>query len=399
MAAVFLAILGLTANGNAQAGRPGWVAAWASSMQGLAQNTTLSNATIRMVVRPTIGGESVRIRLENTFGDVPVTVGAASVALRARLSGLVAGSSVPLTFGGAESVTIPAGGKIVSDEARLKVEALQDVAVDLYLPGADVPVTAHNAALTTSYLTPNEASNHAGNSANGVFTLTTTSMYFVSSVEVFTSSAQGAIVALGDSITDGTCATLDAHDRWEDVLRLRLLFDRGSGWAVINEGIGGNTVIRKNLVPPPNSPPGIERLDRDVLEHGGVTHVIVFEATNDIRRGASAADVIAGLQEIIRRVKAAKLKVIGATIIPRHNVAGTAGNTGWNPAKTVIRNTVNDWIRHRAEFDAVIDFDAVVRDPANHDLIDPAYNCGDGIHPNPFGYFTMGRSIELNIFQ
>lgn len=400
-AAILFLVLGWPVGSSAQARKTSWVVAWTSSMQGLAPNVAPSNATMRMVVRPSVGGVSMRIRLENTFGAVPVTIGAASVALRTRLSGLVPGSSVPLRFGGSPSVTIPAGGQIVSDEARLKVDALQDIAVDLYLPGENVPVTAHTRALTTSYLTPSGSGNHVADSGtvNGVFPESTTSMYFLSSVEVSASGAQRAIVAFGDSITDGTCATLDANDRWEDLLRLRLLLDRGPGWAVVNEGIRGNTVIRKGLVPPPASPPGIERLERDVLQHSGVTHVIVFEATNDIRRGASAADVIAGLQQIISRVKAAKLKVIGVTIIPRHNAAAAPGNTGWDAAKTAIRNTVNDWIRHRAGFDAVIDFDTVVADPDHPDLINPAYNCGDGIHPNPFGYFTMGRSVDLEIFR
>jgi lysophospholipase L1-like esterase len=389
----FFTAMGLTLGGSAQAKKPSWVVAWASSMQGLAQNATPTNATIRMVARPSIGGDSVRIRLENTFGTVPVTIGAASVGLRARLSALVDGSSMELTFDGSPSVTIPAGGKVMSDQVKLRVEAWQDIAVSLYLPGTNVPVTAHNGAVTTSYLTPSDAGNHVADSGNGVFTVTTTSMYFLSSVEVFTSAAQGAIVAFGDSITDGTCSTLDAHDRWEDVLALRLLLERGTGWAVVNEGIGGNTVTRKDIVPPPASPPGIERLDRDVLEHSGVTHVVVFEATNDIRRGVSADAVIAGLQDIVSRVKAAKLKVIGVTVIPRQ------GSMGWDPAMTATRNKVNDWIRQHAGFDAVIDFDKVVWNPADHEVISPAYNCGDSVHPNPFGYLAMGRSIDLKLFR
>ena len=361
--AIAFAGLSLSLSAGAQAKRANWIVAWGSSMQGRAQNATLTNATVRMVARPTIGGDSVRVRLENTFGKEAVTIGAASVALRSRLAGLVAGSSTPLTFGGVPSVTIPAGGKIVSDEARFKVDAFEDIAVDLYLPGASVPLTAHNGAVTTSYMTPNEAGNHVADSANGVFTATTTAMYFLSSVEVNSSAVQGAIVTFGDSITDGTCSTLDAHDRWEDVLALRLLLDRGTGWAVINEGIGGNTITGKNLDPPPASPPGTDRLNRDALAHSGVTHVIVFEATNDIRRGASADSVIAGLQDIISRVKAAKMKVIGVTIIPR------AGSMGWEPAMAAARNALNDWIRHRAGFDAVIDFDRVVADPTNREVI------------------------------
>jgi lysophospholipase L1-like esterase len=218
-------------------------------------------------------------------------------------------------------------------------------------------------------------------------------------------------VAFGDSITDGTCSTLDAHDRWENILSLRLgLHHEASGGhrggdsrselkAVVNEGIGGNTVTREGLSPPPDSPPGLERFERDVLSHHGVTDVVLFMGTNDIRRGATANQVIAGLTSIAGQIKAKAIRVHGATIIPRHNVAPTANNSGWNPDKTRIRNDVNQWIRAKAPFDSVIDFDKIVRDPSNSDLIFPPFNCGDGIHPSPAGYYAMGKSIDLGLFQ
>ena len=382
----------------AQGDKGRWIAAWASSMQGL-DPSTLTNASVRMIARSSVDGTAVRIRLENTFGTTPVAIGEAYVAIRARLAGIVEGSAVRLTFAGSPTVTIPAGGHVDSDAATLRVRAGQDLAVSFWLPGTEVPVTAHGGAVTTSYLSANGAGDHIAGDSREFFTRTTTSMFFLSAVDVLSESARGTIVAFGDSITDGTCATLDAHDRWQDVMAMRLILAGRGDLAVINEGIGGNTVTRENLVPPPNSPPGLERLDRDVLQRTGATHVIVFEGTNDIRRGASAAQVIGGLQEIVKRLKAARLKTIGVTIIPRHNVAATPDNTGWDAAKTAVRNTVNDWIRHRGGFDAVIDFDEVVRKPDNHDLIDPAYNCGDGIHPNPFGYLAMGRSVKLDIFR
>jgi lysophospholipase L1-like esterase len=397
--ALLVALFMLEANGRAQPGKGNWVVAWTTSMVGLAQNVTLTNATVRMTVRPTITGSAVRVRLDNTFGTTPLTIGAGYVGISLARRGLVEGSNVKLTFGGSPSVTIAAGQRALSDQIMFRVEAWQDVAVSLFLPDTKVPVTSHNGALTTSYLTPNDAGNHAAESSNTSFTETTAALYFVSSLDVLSNSAQGAIIAFGDSITDGTCSVLDAHNRWEDVLALRLLFQGGREWAVVNEGIGGNTVTRQHLMPPPDSPPGLERLDRDVLQLSGVTHVIVFEGTNDIRRDASSEQVIAGLRDIIKRLKAVRLKVIGVTIIPRHNVAASANNTGWSPAKTAIRNTVNDWIRHRADFDAVIDFDKVVWNPDEHDLIDPAFNCGDGIHPTPLGYLAMGRAIDLKIFR
>jgi lysophospholipase L1-like esterase len=163
----------------------------------------------------------------------------------------------------------------------------------------------------------------------------------------------------------------------------------------VNEGISGNTIGRDHLQPPPDSPPGLERLDRDVFSHAGVTHVVVFMATNDIRRSASAAQVIAGTEELIKRIKSHGLKVIGATVIPRHN--SSAGNSPWDPAKTRIRNEVNEWMRARAPFDGVIDFDKVVRDPSNADVLYPPFNC-DEIHPTPAGYYEMGKSIPLALF-
>ena len=169
--------------------------------------------------------------------------------------------------------------------------------------------------------------------------------------------------------------------------------------AVVNEGIGGNTLAREGLTPPADSTPGLERVDRDVLSHHGVTDVVLFMGTNDIRRGATAAQVISAMTTIIQKAKTKGLRVIGVSIIPRHNVPPAGTNTGWNLEKTRIRNEVNQWIRAKAPFDGVIDFDRVVRDATNPDLLRPEFNCGDGIHPSPAGYYAMGTSIELGLFR
>ena len=166
---------------------------------------------------------------------------------------------------------------------------------------------------------------------------------------------------------------------------------------MVNEGIGGNTISGK-VQPAADSTPGLERLDRDVLTHAGVSHVVVFMGTNDIRREASAVQVIDGLSTIAARVKTKGIKIIGVTIIPRHYRAPEPGNTGWSEAKTQIRNQVNDWIRKRGSFDAVIDFDKVVRSASDPNLLSAAYNC-DGIHPSPAGYFQMGKSVDLSLFN
>jgi lysophospholipase L1-like esterase len=282
----------------------------------------------------------------------------------------------------------------------------------------------HQGAVVTSYRTADNTGDQSASETASAFTLTTTQMWWLKAVDVYSTNTVGTVVGFADSITDGTCTTLDAHNRWEDHVSMRMDVGdnsfrvafgaapliRASGLrtggtesialhkAVVNEGIGGNTITRDNLQPPPDSIPGIERLDRDVLSHSGVTHVVLFMGTNDIRREASAAQVIAGMQNIIDRVRAHGIKIIGATIIPRHNVPPSGTNTGWNDAKTAIRNQVNAWIRTQAPFDGVIDFDAVVRDPANPDLIYPAFNCGDGIHPSPAGYYQMGKAVDLDLF-
>jgi lysophospholipase L1-like esterase len=302
-------------------------------------------------------------------------------------------------------VIIPAGGSVTSDPVRMNVLAQQVLAVSLHIPDASVRPSQHGGAQVTSYLTTNGSGDVAAEETATPFTATTTSMFWLKAIDISSSSSTGSIVAFGDSITDGTCSTIDAHDRWEDLLAVRLALDvagrdkKDAYKAVVNEGIGGNTIGRENLQPPPDSPPGLDRLERDVLTHHGLTHVILFMGTNDIRRGAPAGQVIAGMQDIARRIKARRLKIIGVTIIPRHNRPPEENNTGWDAAKTHVRNEVNQWIRTRAAFDGVIDFDRVVTYPENADLIYPAFNCGDGIHPSPRGYYEMGSSVRLGLFQ
>jgi lysophospholipase L1-like esterase len=386
---------------------PRWYTAWATSQQTLGA-TQVSNTTVRLMARSTVPGNAVRIRLDNAYGTEPLVIGRAYIGPRALNANVVAGANVPLTFRGGPAVTIPPGGSVWSDPAALEVEAQQDLAVSLFLPGANVRPSQHTNARKTSYVAPDGTGDVTAAEQGTALTGTTTAMWWLKAIDVRSSSTEGTIVAFGDSITDGTCTTLDAQDRWEDLVAVRIALreenrDRRAQndeyRAVVNEGIGGNTILREGLSPPPDSTPGLERLYRDVLSHSGVTHVILFMGTNDIRREATAENLIAGMTSIIKQVKAQGIKIIGATIIPRHNVPPSGTNTGWNDAKTAIRNQVNAWIRHEAPFDAVIDFDKVVRDPADPDLIYPPYNCGDGIHPSPLGYFVMGRSVDLSIFE
>ena len=376
-----------------------WFTAWGTSQQTVS-TAAVSNTTLRLIARVTIGGDAVRLRLDNFHGKSAVKIGRAFVGVRARGPLVVSGSNKAVLFNGSEAATIPAGGSVRSDPIVMNVLAMQDLAVSLYIPDADVLASQHTGALATSYVATANAGDHAAVEGGDPFTATLTTMPLLKAIDVSSRTAPGAIVAFGDSITDGTCSTLDAHDRWVDWLSVRLGLDsarRDAHKAVVNEGIGGNTLTSEGLQPPPDSTPGLERLERDVLSHAGVTDVILFMGTNDIRRGASAAQVIDAMTRIAAAIKSRRMKVFGATIIPRHNVPPSGTNTGWNDAKTAIRREVNQWMRTRAPFDGVLDFDAAVRDPSNGDLINAPFNC-DGIHPTPRGYFEMGKMLRLDLF-
>jgi lysophospholipase L1-like esterase len=398
-ALVFVACASSLVAAQESTGRAMWVTGWGTSQQALG-DAQITNATVRLIARVTIPGDNVRIRLDNTFGTTSVTIGRAYVGYRVQGAAIASGSNRPITFDGGTKATIPGGGSIWSDPVRLPVLAQQDLAVSLYIPGSDVRPSQHTGAVVTSYRSTNGTGDVASDEERTAFTSTTTALWWLKAIDVESTSSAGAIVAFGDSITDGTCSTLDAHDRWEDVVSVRLGLESPRRLkSVVNEGIGGNTLTREGLTPPVESTPGLERLERDALSHHGVTDVVLFMGTNDIRRGASASQVIAAMTSIIQKVKARNIRIIGASIIPRHNVPPAGTNTGWNAEKTAIRNEVNQWIRTKAPFDRVIDFDRVVRDPTNSDLLRGAFNCGDGIHPSPAGYYAMGKSVDLRLFD
>ena len=392
-------VAGASLAGAARSAAPRWVTAWATSQQDLGP-AGVSNASVRMLARVTAAGEAVRIRLDNTYGTEPIEFGAAAVGQPMRGARLAPGSNQPVRFDGNASVTVPPGERVTSDPVPMTVRAGQDLAVSLYVPGTNVRPSRHRSALTTSYLSADGAGDVTADETGDSFAATTTSMWWLKAIDVRSRTSTGTIIAFGDSITDGSCANVDGHDRWEDWLAVRLALaavEPGVHKAVVNEGIGGNTVTRAGLRPPPVSTPGMERLERDVFSHHGVTHVVLFMGTNDIRRDATSGGVIAGMDQIVRAVQAREIAIVGATIIPRHNRAPTPENSGWTPAKTAVRNRVNAWMRDEAGFDGLLDFDAVMRRADDADLLNPALDC-DGIHPNVLGYYEMGRSIPLDLF-
>jgi lysophospholipase L1-like esterase len=387
-----------------------WITAWGTAQNALGM-TPISNATVRMIARVSIPGEAARFRLHNRYGTKPLNVGKAYVGLRVRGAILSPGSNKQVFFNRSATVTIPPGGSVESDPVPMKLIVRDELAVSLFIPEADVRPSQHGGALVTSYMSEKDsgdltADEIATNQTPGgavplhdPFTVKTTSMLWLDAVDVLSPSAMGSVVVVGDSITDGSCATVDAYDRWPDVLANRLAL-AGMPMAIVNKGIGGNSITREGIHPPPGSDVVLERLERDVFTHHGVTHVILFEGTNDTRGGAPLAQIQAGMREVIKQVKAHGLKIIGATAIPRHSAAPNPAldQLGWNDGMTKIRHDLNTWMRTQAGLDAVLDFDKVMLDPANPEVNYPTLHC-DGIHPNPRGYFAMGASVPLDLFK
>jgi len=375
---------------------PQWVGTWATSpMQADGINIRLfSSVTMREVVHISIGGEQVRLRFTNEFGIDPLTVADAHVALSAGGSAIQPGSDHAVTFGGAASVNIPPGGAIFSDPIALAIAPLADLAVSFYLPPQIMRAeTFHGFADQDNYV----ADGHSSAAPNLPQPTTLASWYFFDGVDVSAAPDSRAIVALGDSITDGAHSARNANLRWPDVLAARLNQDHSLAHiGVLNEGIGGNRVLNETV-----GPSAISRVDRDVLAQSGARYVIVLESINDIGRLAhvqvpwdaiTAPQLEWGLKQIADRVHEHGLKIIGATLTPYGgaNYSCEAGEQ--------VREAVNDWIRSSGVFDGVIDFDKITRDPQNPTQFNPLYDSGDHLHPSDAGYKAMGEGIDLTLF-
>jgi lysophospholipase L1-like esterase len=394
LTALFVTLgLGLQTPAHARGG-DAWFTAWGTSAHSLAPATiTVSDTTVRMIIQPGVTGNSLRVKIENTLGIEPLEIGAATLARRDVGASLVPGSSAVLTFGGQTSTVIPVGEGAWSDTVLMRVVAGQDLAVSLYVSNIGIRPSRHNLSFTTNYVADPLAGNLTDDETGTAFARTTTSWFWVAALDVRAPSLTGTIVCFGDSITDGNGSTVDGHNRWPDVLRNRLAeLPASQSKSVVNEGISGNQIIFYPGLNPPSSPTALDRMERDVLSRAGVTHVIFFEGSNDLARGATFEQITDGLTQVYQRAKEAGLRIIGATVIPRHNAA-------WLPAYNPVRHAVNDWIRSNPELDAVLDFDELLKDPSDADHINPLYDSGDHIHPNPAGYALMGESIDLTLFK
>ncbi|HEX8724450.1 MAG TPA: SGNH/GDSL hydrolase family protein [Gemmatimonadaceae bacterium] len=392
--------------GAQQPSRPHWIATWSPSASPMpprpAAGTpdpvpTYVHRTLREIVRTTLGGDSLRIRISNEYGDRPVTIGDARVALRADGANTRPGTDRAITFGGRTWVTIGAGAAVTSDAIAYHVPQLADLAISLYLPDSARTSTRHLLGLQTNYVSG--PGDFAGATAFQADT-TVDQWIFLTGVDVTNPSAAGAIVAFGNSITDGYHSTPDSNRRWPDDLARRLLTTRGAPvMSVVNAGISGNRVLN-----PGAGPSALARFDRDVLDEPGVRYVIILEGINDIGRAnfskdaadsVSAADVIFGLRQLAQRAHERGVVVYGATLTP---FEAPEPYDYYSAASEAKRDSVNAWIRTGGAFDGVVDFDGVTRDPSHPTRFLPAYD-GDHLHPNDAGYAAMARSIDLGLFR
>ena len=384
-----------------------WVATWATGPAGPNPGPApqFANQTVRYVIHTSVGGDRVRVKISNTFGTDPVVIGSAHVARRVAGARIDPSTDRRLSFSGADHVTIPAGGMVVSDPAGLDVPALSDLAISIFLPQPAAATTMHVLALQTSYIAAGTGDSTAAVDLPGA--ATTTSWHFVTSVDVRRPGG-ATVVALGDSITDGANSTVDANLRWPNVLAARLQARRESSrLGVIDQGIIGNRILHptepqfEDLF----GPAGLARFDRDVLAHPGVAYVIVLLGINDIGHPGSSApateevsaeDIAGGLVQFVERAHEHGIRVFGATLTPFENTTLVGF---FSPDKEVKRQAVNHWIRTAGKFDAVIDFDAAIRDPSHPARILPAFDGGDHLHPSDAGQQAMGRAIPLALFD
>ena len=376
-----------------------WVGTWATSPAPSVVGDGFSDLTLRMNARVSIGGDTLRVRVSNAYGEGNLEIGAASVGIRDSGPAIVPDSERPLTFGGSASATVAAGSVAISDSIALDLQPLTDLAISLYLPGAippDFQITGRYAR-QTNYISPRGDFASAINMPVGKIT---DEWYFVSGIDVLASQETGAVVTLGDSLTDANISTHDAFCRWPDQLARRLVArQEGRPLAVLNQGLGGNRILHDL-----RGESGLRRFDRDVLAQPGVTHAIVMLGTNDLRnrnakpeQEVTAEQMIAGLQQMALRAQAGGIRLFGATLTPFGNETFLPG--AWNPTREGHRVAVNNWIRESGTFDGVVDFDQALRDPERPTQMLAIYDCDDGLHPSDLGYCRMGDAIDLALFD
>jgi lysophospholipase L1-like esterase len=431
IAAVFMV---LPPSASAESGQK-WVAAWAGSAQGPypvgnpsaqpdqrfafpSATTGAKDQTFRLVLRPSIWGRQARIRFSNAFGTQPLTIDGAFVALQQGGAALTKGTNRPVAFAGKTSVTVPAGQSAWSDAVALSFVRDPDaaewagrkLAVSFHVAGESGPMTWHAKALTTSYVTAPGAGAKGQSEDEADFPFSTASWFFVDALEMKMPSDSFAVLAFGDSITDGTASTMNGDDRWPDVLARRQRALHGNRIAVVNAGIGGNQIAGPAeygpLKPSAGGPAAEQRLDRDVLALSGVSAMIWLEGINDFsKNGNASVDTVTGaLKRSVDLLRARRpdMAILGATVV---SALGSSNAAHGFPEQDEKRKALNDFIRTSGLFDGVIDFDKAVTDPQSGGLRSEFVpesttgGPGDKLHPNRAGYLAMGQAIDLSLFK
>ena len=389
-----------------------WTASWGAAplppspaMGPFPATPAFSNQTIRQIVRITVGGSRVRIRFTNEFGSKPLLIGAARVALADAKGVIVPGTDRALSFAGKPTALIPAGSPFLSDPIDFPTKSLAYVAISTYLPEDTGPCTCHAVGLQTAYVSD------TGNFVAGEFApkQTNSARAFISGVAVYSTVPARTVAVLGDSISDGVGSTSDSNRRWPDLFAERLAARHGhQKLGVVNMGISGNRVLNDGA-----GQSALARFDRDVLSLPGVAYVIIFEGVNDLgisfgqfhgplaevfkslvpQSKSTAEAMIAGYQQLIDRAHGKGLKVFGATIAPYE------GADYYSPEGEAVRQQINSWIRTRGAFDAVLDFDAALRDPNRPTQIAAPLQSGDHLHGSDLGYEAIAKSINMALFD
>ncbi|MEW2161898.1 SGNH/GDSL hydrolase family protein [Streptomyces sp. NPDC007084] len=385
-------------NSAAPASTGTWVGTWSASPSGAepgTETTGMAGRSVRNVVHAAVGGTGARITLSNLYGQRPLPIAHATiaVALAANDPAAAADTLRRLTFGGAAAVVIPAGGQVMSDAVRVRVPHGADLLVTTYSPTPSGPVTYHRMARQLSYVARGDRTEDVSGTA---YTERTPYWRYLTAVDVLSDEADGTVVVLGDSLTDGVTSTVGANRRWTDVLAERLRASAGTGetprYSVVNQGISGNQILAAGLGRPADNPSGLSRFGRDVLDRTNVKAVVIDLGINDILRNPNQVDpntVTEGLRTLVARAHARGLRVVGATLMPFQ------GHRGYTPQREAVREAVNAEIRAGKVYDAVVDFDAALRDPYNPRRLRPDYDSGDHLHPSDRGFRRMADVFDL----
>lgn len=397
-ALIFLCCMPATRVFAADHAASSWQPTWVAAPQ--PSSDDLTDKTVRMIVRSSIAGDSVRIRIANTFGSTVLRIGSAHIALRDHDSAIAPASDRTLLFDGDKQVDVLPGASILSDPVALHVPELSEVAVSLYVQRAPKTATMHLQALRTNYLTTG-GDHTADAELQQAEMRTAKSDFFLTGIYVDTSQALPKIVAFGDSITDGAHSTIDKNASWPSQLQALLLRGRRHPVLVLNEGIGGNRLVHP--LAGFDDQMGVIRFDRDALAHTNIAAIVVLEGINDIgtttggeapfdpEHPVTATELIRGMKHLIASSHLRGVKIYGGTLPPY------AGARYYSPKGDAIRTEVNAWIRSSGALDGVVDFDRELEDPANKGRLLPAYDCGDHLHPSDAGYAAMANLVAKTL--